>query len=95
MPIHKHSHTQSWHINEDDGSIYEQSGNVINPLFIAHHDCTYETFDEWMKKANIAKAAPDLLEALKYARNIVKDKLGDDSAHLVPLDAAIKKARGE
>lgn len=45
--------------------------------------------------ANLIAAAPELLEALQYARRIVADQLGENSAHLRPLDAAIAKASGQ
>lgn len=44
--------------------------------------------------ARACNAHYDLLEALGYARGIVADQLGEDSAHLRPLDAAIAKAKG-
>lgn len=53
-----------------------------------------QSLGEIKANASLIAAAPDLLEALKYARNIVAHDLGDDSAHLVPLDAAIAKAEG-
>lgn len=51
--------------------------------------------NEALANAHLIAAAPDLLETLEYARGIVAMELGEESAHLRPLDAAIAKAKGE
>lgn len=99
-------HKQHWDIDEGDGTIYEHTDGYINPLFLPHHDCSFDKFEDWLSKAKLAISAPDLLSELQELRDWVehahKSKgfsreslyLGAEQS-IKRADALIAKAKGD
>lgn len=51
--------------------------------------------DQSLKNAHLIAAAPEMLEALTYALEIIEKKINVDDATLFRFEEIIKKARGE
>lgn len=85
----------------DDGVSLRQHGNIRNGWY-TDAVCSCECVDNYQANARLIAAAPDLLEALIAARNIVEKwchTQGDSQTlfdeYLAPIDTAIAKAKGE